>query len=135
MKPQYLTTFAALIGAIAIITVYGCKNKEPGSRQQASSEKVDAALLFAAEYGNIDQVRLLISKGTHFKTNALHVAAEYGQKDVAELLVLQRYEGCSFGCFDMAKGPSPLLVFGPVHGTQDVIVANAGRVTTAPFRA
>ena len=65
----------------------GCKKKEPQSPQQVSSERVEAALLLAAEYGNIDQVRLLISKGAPFKTHALHVAADYGQKDVAELLI------------------------------------------------
>jgi ankyrin repeat protein len=51
-----------LLSALPFLAV-GCKKKGSEPRQQASSEKVDAALLFAAEYGNIDQVRLLISKG------------------------------------------------------------------------
>lgn len=50
-------------------------------------EKKPANIHEAVAAGNIDQVRLLFSKGAHFKTNALHVASEFGQKDVAELLI------------------------------------------------
>ncbi|MHC4460379.1 MAG: hypothetical protein ACYS30_03000, partial [Planctomycetota bacterium] len=41
MKPQYLTTLAALISAIIVVGVYGCKKEEPVREDTAPIESVE----------------------------------------------------------------------------------------------
>ncbi|XP_032682302.1 GA-binding protein subunit beta-2 [Odontomachus brunneus] len=74
------------------VEIFSCVTPRPRSQDSISVVELGKQLLINAKTGDIETVRELMSRGAPFSTDwlgtsALHLAAQYNHKDIAEILL------------------------------------------------